>query len=91
MDKATTIQMEHGIHLKNRNDMHITGVTDVGRFDEKAVQMVTVEGGLTVCGEQLHIVQLHLETGDLYLGGRVDSMVYSAKPSGRGALRRLFR
>ena len=84
-------ELLHVLSLKGRERLNIGGVTDVLCFDEQAVRLVTVSGELTVSGEGLHISHLQLETGDVHLCGRVDSMVYTSVQKHRPLLKRLFR
>lgn len=71
--------------------MQISGVTDVESFDEQTVKLVTTCGTLTIGGDALHISQLQLETGDLRLSGRVDTLVYTVHEPRRSLLGRIFR
>ena len=43
----------HSIHIDNRELMSITGVKDVGSFNENEVILMTDGGGLTVEGTSL--------------------------------------
>lgn len=88
---AVSNELLHTLSLKGRERLNIGGVTDVLSFDEQTVRLVTVSGELTVSGEGLHISNLQLETGDVYLCGRVDSMVYTAVHEHRSLFKRLFR
>ena len=55
----------HSLILENRQNLHLTGITDVGEFDEQLIRTVTSMGGLLVRGKRLHISQLDLASGDL--------------------------
>lgn len=81
----------HSLSLKQREMLVVGGVTDIESFDECEVRLVTTCGGLTVCGADLHISQLQLETGDVRLTGRVDSLVYTVHEPRRPLLKRLFK
>ncbi len=83
--------LPHRFTMENRETAHITGVTDVKCFDEEVVELVTTAGDLTVAGTGLHIAVLQLETGDLHLTGKVDSMQYKEHLTRRGKIGRLFR
>lgn len=84
----------HGIRIDNRRTAVITGVKDVVAFDAGEVLLETVQGTLTIKGEQLHISRLTLDKGEVDVDGMVDSMVYSdsvAKKGSESLLGRLFR
>ena len=83
--------MPHTLRLEERERLHVGGVTDVDSFDEETVKLLTTRGVLTVCGAGLHIEQLQLDTGDLRLAGRVDTLVYTSRETRRGKLGKLFR
>ncbi len=71
----------------------MTGVTDVVSFDESAILLETDLGMLTLKGKELHISRLSLETGEVDVDGKIDSMVYSGNgPAAKGSLlKRIFQ
>ncbi len=87
----TADRMPHSLQLHDREKMSVGGVTDVESFDEQTIRLLTTCGALTVSGAGLHIEQLQVETGDLRLSGRIDSLVYSQQQPHRGLFGRLFR
>lgn len=93
--EAITVAEEkttHGIILENRQHLHLSGITDVGAFDEQTIRTVTCMGGLVVRGKGLHIARLSLETGDLVIDGEVHALQYTeAVFRGKNGLARLLR
>lgn len=88
-DKKTTT---HGLILENRKNLHLTGVTDVGAFDEQVIRTVTCMGGLVVRGKGLHISRLSLETGDMLIDGEIHALQYTEGVfKGKSGLSRIFR
>lgn len=84
-------QSAHRLELVGREQLTISGVEDVERFDETSIVMSTSAGILVITGEELHIGKLSLDGGELHVDGRVDSISY--EEGGReqgGFLRRLF-
>lgn len=69
----------HNVCLENRNELKLTGVTDVDSFDEETVSAYTDYGCLTISGSNLHIEELNLETGKLEIKGEITALVYSSK------------
>ena len=59
-DYNTTPAMEHRLELVGRERLTVSGVEDVGRFDETGIVMSTAAGTLVVTGEDLHIDKLSL-------------------------------
>ena len=82
------------ISLTNRSQALVTGVRDVLAFDTVQVRLVTVLGMREIKGEDLHVVRLMLEKGEVALEGRIDSLVYSDVSTGAKAeslFTRLFK
>ncbi len=81
----------HRLILENRERLTISGVEEVESFDENTILLSTVQGGLEVQGEGLHIEKLSLDGGDLSVEGTVWSLIY--EPQGKekgGFFRRLL-
>ena len=82
------------ISLTNRSQALVTGVRDVLAFDTVQVLLDTELGMLEIKGEDLHVVRLMLEKGEVALEGRIDSLVYSDASTGAKAeslFTRLFK
>ena len=84
-------QAGHRLELIGREQLTISGVEDVERFDETGIVMSTAAGTLVVTGEDLHIGKLSLDGGELHVDGRIDSVSYEDGGQERqGFFRRLF-
>lgn len=83
------------IELVSREELRLTGVKDVHSFNEEAVILETELGLLTIGGEDLHIVKLNLEAGELEVRGLINSFVYSDESKffakGEGIFSKLFK
>lgn len=90
-DKKTGI-LPHNCILEDRKRLSVSGVNDVGSFDEETIVAVTDYGELTVRGQKLHITKLSLEVGELSIEGNINCLQYSevVEKSG-GFLSRVFR
>ena len=75
-DSKDKIILPHSALLKDRQELHLSGVTDVDSFDETGITAYTDLGELAIGGENLHITKLSLESGELLVEGRVNSLVY---------------
>ena len=83
--------LPHRLELLDRERLTVSGVEDVERFDETGIIMATAAGTLIVTGEGLHIGKLSLDGGELFVEGRIDSLVYEdSRPDRGGLLRRLL-
>ncbi len=66
----------HNIILESRSKLSVSGVTDVDRFDENTVLLYTSMGELTVCGTDLHVNDLSVDSGEMNIEGEIRSIVY---------------
>ena len=81
-------EKKHALSLKKRERLVLEGVLEVLSFDEGSVQLKTDLGALTVEGEELRVAKLLLESGEVIVEGRIDSIFYEEGRNGRRA--RLF-
>ncbi len=88
MDNENVVR--HCLTLENRENLTLSGVSDVDSFNEEEVVAICSCGELTIKGEMLHIEQLNLEEGTVTLSGKVTSLIYSEKFSSASLLKRLF-
>ena len=95
MEEQRQRMRPHKVALDKRAYALISGVEDVISFDEKEVILETTLGRLTVKGEDLKVSRLTVEQGEVEIGGRMDSFVYSEsrgrKAQGESFLGRLFK
>jgi sporulation protein YabP len=79
--------------MDGREQLTVSGVENVERFDDTGIVMSTSEGLLVVSGEGLHIGKLSLDGGELHVDGRIDSLAYEDDGDDgerRGIFARLF-
>ena len=84
----------HKLTMNNRGQVELTGVTEVGSFDNQVVELETTEGAVRFTGNDLNVKRLTLERGELELEGRVREIIYHESQKGRtagGIISRLFR
>lgn len=84
VDDRARPEMSHHIILEEREQLIVSGVEEVERFDEETILLTTAQGGLEIQGEGLHIEKLSLDGGDLKVEGRVDALVYETQSRSRG-------
>ncbi len=68
----------HNVIIENREKISMSGVTDVGSFDEETLNIQSQNGCITVRGENLQITKLSLDSGELCAEGIINSVAYSA-------------
>lgn len=86
------INFPHSLTLDERRSLSVTGVTDIGGYDEQTIVAETQQGELTVRGEGLHIIRMSIEMGELIVEGNVTSLQYSERlPRSEGFFSRLFK
>ena len=86
------IIMPHSMLLKDRQELHLAGVTDVDSFDETGIVAYTDIGELSIGGENLPITKLSLETGELLVEGKISSLIYRDEaPRATSFFTRVFR
>lgn len=83
------IQLPHKLTLQQREDLTMTGVTEVVSFDEGAIILRTAMGMLTVLGQELSLKTLSLEGGQVAVKGHICSLAYE-EPRAPGLLKRLL-
>ncbi len=90
-DKKRQI-LPHSIIVENRNKIAITGVLEVGSFDENIVIIYTDFGELHLKGSNFHISKLSLDIGEVNIDGQITSMIYTEnQQSSNGLFSKLFR
>ncbi|MBQ7956536.1 MAG: sporulation protein YabP [Clostridia bacterium] len=86
------MKMPHNLVLEDRRNLSITGVSDVDSFDESTIIVFTDMGELTVKGEDIHIKNLNVESGEVSLEGKISSLSYADNAVKQtGFLSRVFR
>ncbi len=92
LEGSTLRLRSHSIHIENRELVSITGVKDVGSFNETEIILMTDGGGLTVEGNDLHITKLNLDDGQIIVEGQLIALEYDDMPVQKGSLfSRMFR
>ena len=94
--KADTDMRERQLHelvMKQRREMMICGVKDIESFDETGAVMQTVDGMLTVEGEELKIGTLDTDAGVVSVTGRISGLYYTDERSTekKSIISRLFK
>ena len=89
MEKQPTLP--HKLTLNERNNLTMTGVTEVVSFDDTAVILHTGLGTLLVQGKDLKLKTLQPEGGQVVITGKISALSYEEPRPMVGFWRRLFR
>jgi len=84
---------QNHITMQNRKTLEVTGVDNVDSFDETVVVLLIGNSVLTIDGENLHIVKLNVDKGEVLIEGLISSLFYSDGEAKResGVLSRIFK
>ena len=74
---SQTAKKSHNFILENRSKLILSGVIDVGSFNDTEVVVYTQLGELRLKGRGLQIVRVNVETGDMEMTGKIESTLYS--------------
>lgn len=94
MESGTATRHGHRITLSDRSWLQISGVLEVISFDPEEILVDTEEGRMQIKGNELQVKQLVIETGELEIEGRTDSISYTnvkQPASSASLLSRIFR
>lgn len=83
------LQLPHKLTLTQREDLSLTGVTEVVSFDDTTVILKTHLGTLSVQGEDLSLKMLSVEGGQVAVVGHIRSLFYE-EPRQQGFWQRLL-
>jgi sporulation protein YabP len=67
----------HNFILENRGRLLLSGVHEVGSFNDTEVVLYTTQGELRIKGKELQIVKVSVESGDVEVTGRIYGANYS--------------
>jgi sporulation protein YabP len=90
MDMTEPMTLPHRLTLNERQQLHMTGVTEVISFDDSAVVLRTELGNLSVHGQQLQLKTLSVDGGQIAVEGSVTALIYEEPKPRAGLLGRLF-
>jgi sporulation protein YabP len=74
--KATNAKALHNLTLNSRENLSINGVKEILNFDENSVCLKTDYGDLSIEGNSIRIDILNIETGNVVMRGKINSIYY---------------
>jgi len=93
MEEKKRAVSRHSLHIDKRENVTVTGVTDVISFDEESVIGETEMGVIVIRGVNLHVNRINLESGELSVSGEIDGVTYENAGGARSKslIGRLFK
>lgn len=76
---SNEIKASHNLILNNRKKVDMTGVSDVGTFNEEYILAHTELGLLEIRGRKLRIIKLDTENKKLTVEGEINGLIYEDK------------
>lgn len=70
------VTRKHVVNMIERERLSMTGVVEVFSFDEEIIELESTQGYVEIKGEELHIVKMNLDDGDLVVEGTISEIVY---------------
>ncbi len=93
-DKKETVIKEHRLVIEGREKLNISGVDDIGSFNDNTVVISTQLGDLILKGSDLHISSLDVNEGNAIIQGYIISCVYTeglARKKEKGLFKNIFK
>ena len=73
--------MGANISIHDRNSLTMSDVSEVLSFDTDFITVTTSLGKVEIEGDELKILNMSSESGELLVSGRIDGVFYVDKPS----------
>ncbi len=73
------LKKPHSLMIDSDNSIKITGIVDVGSFDDESINLYTDFGLLQIKGEKIQVGNIDIESGIFDATGKVVSFEYSEK------------
>lgn len=91
MDRSEQKAMPHAVILREREELSVSGVTQVLCYEATKIELLCTCGRLTVTGKGLRMESLSVECGDVHILGHADGLSYTeSRQEPHGLFARLF-
>lgn len=82
-DKASSrVAKHHTLNMVDREKLTLTGVKDIFSFDEVLIELETTKEYLDIIGQDLHIIKMNIEEGEVCIEGSVKELNYHEHQTG---------
>ena len=66
----------HKVTIENRELTTISDIIEIDSFDEEEIRATLKKGALVIKGTNMNIQKLDLQTGEVVIGGAINSLMY---------------
>ena len=66
----------HKVTIENRELTTISDIVEIDSFDEEEIRATLKKGALVIRGTNMNIQKLDLQTGEVVIGGAINSLMY---------------
>ena len=80
----------HRLTMEDGEQLTLSGVQEVLRFDDNLIILSTNHGPMTIRGEELKLKDLSLERGQVAVNGKISAIVYEQAGRGGSIFKRLL-
>ena len=80
----------HLLSLRNRNELKMTGITEVIAYNDDKISLTSKQGKLTINGKKLNIKKLNLEETDIIISGHITEIKYQDKKNKNSLVKKIF-
>jgi len=77
IQNVNSVSKAHNFILENRSKLILSGIHEVGSFNDNEIIVYTSHGELRIKGKGLQIINISIETGDMEITGKIDGSSYS--------------
>lgn len=77
-------RLPHSAIIEERKKLVLSGITDVGNFDEENITVFTSDNEICIRGEKLQVTELNTESGQFCAEGKLNSVTYTDKRTKAG-------
>ena len=83
----------HSVVMQDCMTLSLSGVTDADCFDEGQVKLFTECGELVIYGDDLHVNEMNVDSGNVSVEGNIRALIYGDRSAKKrlGLLGRLLR
>lgn len=75
----------HTLILENRSTLSLSGVKEVSGCTDTSAVIFTVMGIMSLKGSGLRIIKYDVESGDLVINGKINSIIYTDRTGKKAA------
>ena len=77
--------------IENRRSLTLTGVSNIISFDESSAILDSQHAVISVEGENLQIMKMDMDSGEVVVTGKINVLAYSDKKQGARRLGSVFK